>query len=121
MGDPGVCPQERPAKSQNPWLLWLAVAALAAGAQALNLLHAATEQGCDSALLRCNEGIAPFSTPDTRSYVELGQSIRQQGFLTSDYTARPAGYPLVLAISLLLFASPLPALWLNALLAGVAA
>ena len=120
MGDPGVCSQETPARRQNPWALWLAVAALAAGAQALNLLHAASEQGCDPTLLRCSEGIEPFSTADTDSYLELARSIRLQGFFTSDYTTRPAGYPLMLATSLLLTGKPLPALWLNVILAGLA-
>ena len=99
MGEPGVCPQQAPAKPRNVWALWLAVATLAAGAQAFNLLHVARAQGCDSPLLRCEERLAAFSTPDSRSYVELGRSIQRQGFLASDYSTRPAGYPLVLAAS----------------------
>lgn len=119
--EPAVCPLQTPAKRRNTWALWLAVAALAAAVQALNLLHVARAQGCDSALLRCSEGLAAFSTPDTRSYIEVGRSILHQGFLASDTTTRPAGYPLVLAASMRFFASPLPALWLNPLLAGAAA
>jgi len=121
VGEPGVCPQQAPAKPRNAWALWLAVATLAAGAQAFNLLHVARAQGCDSPLLRCEERLAAFSTPDSRSYVELGRSIQRQGFLASDYSKRPAGYPLALAASMQFLASPLPVLWLNVLLAAAAA
>jgi hypothetical protein len=110
-----------PAKPRSRWALWLTVATVAAASQAINLLHVARAQGCDSAALRCSERLADFATPDTRSYVGVARSIRDQGFLAGNFTQRQAGYPLVLAASLLLFASPLPALWLNPLLAAAAA
>ena len=77
--------------------------------------------GCESIGLVCPVTKPVPAAPDTRSYVEVAQQIRERGVLGADYYHRTPGYPLLLALSLALTDEPTPALWIGPLLAGIAA
>lgn len=99
----------------------LVIAALVSVLHAINLLHLAYANGCTPSGFVCPGGVSPWITPDSNSYIQVAEDVLASGPLRASYLIRGPGYPWLLALAQRAFGTMLAALWMEPILAGVAA
>ncbi len=107
--------------TRTPIALLTGAVVLVVGFHAANLLYIANGLNCEALTLACPERTAPWSQPDTNSYLRVAEALLEKGLLETSYLSRLPGYPALLAASIRITGGATPVLWLAALLAGAAA
>ncbi len=119
-------PGDRRAPPHNPVDTWprgtaLALAVLVSVLHGINLVHLARANGCTPSGLVCSGGVSPWITPDSTSYIRVAEDVLAHGPCRASYLIRGPGYPWLLALAQRTFGTMLAALWVEPILAGVAA